>query len=133
MPTTRMRKRPRPSYFRKKEVAEITKRAEEERAVAWNQSVLERSKGHQVSVKMVDRRVGNHKYRRTCKLQVKPITVSIETQVNLKIDKECNSAMQEVRPLRAVLLCGWKIQLLMLTSIKGQMKHQMKDQTNLMS
>ncbi|XP_054773944.2 uncharacterized protein LOC129282034 [Lytechinus pictus] len=80
------RKRQRTSYSRKKEVVEITeeytRKDDEERASARTKDILGRSKGFQCSVKMVHRRVGIRKQRRTCKVQVKPITVSKGKQVN---------------------------------------------------
>ncbi|XP_063952822.1 uncharacterized protein LOC129282890 isoform X3 [Lytechinus pictus] len=69
-----------------KEVVEITeeytRKDDEERASARTKDILGRSKGFQCSVKMVHRRVGIRKQRRTCKVQVKPITVSKGKQVN---------------------------------------------------
>ncbi|XP_063963626.1 uncharacterized protein LOC129268390 [Lytechinus pictus] len=70
-------------YIRKREAdalfIEYARQAEEEQA----QDILDRSKGEQCGVRTADRKVGIRVQKRSCKVHVKPKTMSKGTQVNM--------------------------------------------------
>lgn len=77
--------------MRKRETADIfavyVKRAEEERA----KDILDRSKGEQCAMKMVYHKVRTRIRKRSCKLQVKPITKTKGFQSDLYEKQACNA------------------------------------------
>eukprot|EP00057_Strongylocentrotus_purpuratus_P024709 XP_011679183.1 PREDICTED: uncharacterized protein LOC105445381 [Strongylocentrotus purpuratus] len=87
-------------YIMKKELQAIRKeyaeKAETDKALERAKEILERSKGEQFSVKMVHHKVGTSKIgKRSCKVQVKPVTLSKGTQANFfKKPETVNASIQ---------------------------------------